>query len=116
MGDNRRYLYRNGKVEQLIEDHSIVGILVRDGEITAEDAKTHPARGTVSRFIGMEGVVYPDVKSIKISKGDRLPLQCWLTGMVSDEVIPSKNFALFQKSNYFSIRKAEQTEPVHRSE
>jgi PPM family protein phosphatase len=88
MGDSRAYLYRDSKLEQLSEDHSIVGIMVQDGEITAEEARTHPARGTVSRYVGMEGVVYPDVKSIKISNGDRL-LLCsdGLTGMVSDALI-----------------------------
>ena len=88
MGDSRAYLYRNRKLEQLTEDHSVVGIMVQDGEITAEEAKTHPARGTVSRYIGMEGVVYPDVKSMKIREGDKL-LLCsdGLWGMVSDEVI-----------------------------
>jgi serine/threonine protein phosphatase PrpC len=88
MGDSRAYLYRNRKLEQLTEDHSVVSIMVQDGEITAEEAKTHPARSTVLRYMGMEGVVYPDVKSIKISDDDRL-LLCsdGLWGMVSNEVI-----------------------------
>lgn len=101
MGDIRGHLYRDGKLEQLTEDHSIVGILLKDGEITSEEAKTHPARGIVSRYIGIEGTVYPDVKSIKVSKGDTL-LLCsdGLTGMASDEAISdilSKDGDLQQK-------------------
>jgi PPM family protein phosphatase len=88
MGDSRAYLYREGNLKQLTEDHSIVGMLLQDGEITPEEAKTHPARGIVSRYVGMEGTVYPDVKSLKISKGDRV-LLCsdGLTGMITDEAI-----------------------------
>ena len=88
MGDSRGYLYRDGKLEQLTEDHSIVGIMVQDGEITPEEAKTHPARSTISRYMGMEGVVYPDIRSMKVREGDRL-LLCsdGLWGMVSDEAI-----------------------------
>src|SRR5262245_15832665 len=90
MGDSRAYLYRDNNLKQLTSDHSIVGILVEDGEITAEEAKTHPSRGTVSRYVGIEGIVYPDVMSIKIKDGDQL-LLCsdGLTGMVSDEDIAS---------------------------
>lgn len=88
MGDSRAYLYRDRKLEQLTDDHSIVGILLKDEEITEEEARIHPARGIVSRYVGMEGMVYADVKSIRVSKGDVL-LLCsdGLTGMMEDEAI-----------------------------
>ena len=88
MGDSRVYLWRAGGLEQLTADHSIVGILLRDGEITPEQAETHPAKGSLSRYVGMGGDVYPDVRTITLKKGDRL-LLCsdGLTGMVPDSEI-----------------------------
>ncbi len=88
LGDSRAYLFRNGNLKQLTEDHSVVGILFRSGKITREETKTHSARGVLSRFVGMEEHAYSDIRVLTIKKGDRL-LLCTdgLTGMVTDEKI-----------------------------
>ncbi|MFC1603657.1 Stp1/IreP family PP2C-type Ser/Thr phosphatase [Planctomycetota bacterium] len=88
MGDSRVYLWRSSGLEQLTADHTLVGTLLRSGEITPRQAETHPARGHLTRFMGMGGEVYPDVKTIGLKKGDRL-LLCsdGLTGMISDSEI-----------------------------
>jgi protein phosphatase len=88
MGDSRAYLFRKGSLTQLTEDHSVVGILLRSEQITPEEAKTHPARSQLSRYVGIEGEVHPDARSMGLVKGDRLIL-CTdgLTGMVSDAEI-----------------------------
>lgn len=88
MGDSRAYLFRNKRLKHLTEDHSVVGILLRRGEITEEQARDHPAKQQISRYIGMEGEVYPDVCAVKLSTDDRF-LLCsdGLTGMVPDEAI-----------------------------
>lgn len=52
VGDSRAYLWRNGKLKPLTEDHSLVGELVRMGQITAEQADTHPQRHILVRAVG----------------------------------------------------------------
>lgn len=86
MGDSRIYLYRRGGLTQLTEDHSVVALLLKHGDITPEEARKHPARGQITRFVGMDGEVYPDVQTIRLQEGDRL-LLCTdgLTGLVPDE-------------------------------
>jgi len=88
MGDSRIYLYRQDNLKQLTEDHSVVAILLRHKDITPEEALGHPARGRLSRYVGMDEEVYPDVQTINLQVGDRF-LLCsdGLTGMVSDKLI-----------------------------
>ncbi|MBI3099513.1 MAG: serine/threonine-protein phosphatase [Planctomycetes bacterium] len=88
MGDSRLYLLRRKTLKRLTEDHSIVGILLRGKRITEAEARCHPARGKLSRYVGMEGLVYPDVRFTKLTMGDRF-LLCTdgLTEMVSEAAI-----------------------------
>ena len=74
MGDSRAYLFRAGILTPLTADHSIVALLLRNGEISAEEAKNHPARGCLTRFVGMDGEVYPETQALRLETGDRLLL------------------------------------------
>jgi protein phosphatase len=49
VGDSRAYLVRDGKLEQLTEDHSLVAVLVRSGRLSPEEAESHPQRSVVTR-------------------------------------------------------------------
>lgn len=86
MGDSRAYLFRNSVLQQLTLDHSLVGLLVKNGDITSQEAEDHPARGRLTRFVGMEAGVGPDVRTVEVQPGDRL-LLCTdgLWGMVPEE-------------------------------
>jgi len=88
MGDSRAYLIRDAQMKQLTDDHSVVGILERRHEISAQEAQIHIARGRLTRFVGMPMPALPDVLTVQIQKGDRI-LLCTdgLTGMVDDEAI-----------------------------
>jgi len=88
MGDSRAYLFRNGRLSLLTDDHSITGLMVREGLITPEEAEGHPARGMLSHYMGMEGEVYPEVREVFPESGDRL-LLCTdgLTGELADGLI-----------------------------
>jgi protein phosphatase len=85
VGDSRFYVLRDGELEQLTDDHSLVGELVRRGQISAEEAEDHPQRSIITRALGIEGEVTVDHFSWPVRDGDVF-LLCsdGLTGMVSD--------------------------------
>lgn len=68
MGDSRAYLHRGKEVSQLTQDHSVVSLLLRAGEITENEAMNHAARGQLTRFMGMKEEVYGDVKTVRLSE------------------------------------------------
>jgi protein phosphatase len=88
VGDSRAYRLRDGVLEQLTEDHSLVGGLVRMGSITPAEAETHPQRSVILRAVGVEEQVEVDVHDHEHAAGD-VYLLCsdGLTGMVRDEVV-----------------------------
>jgi protein phosphatase len=88
VGDSRAYLVRDGKLEQLTEDHSLVAELVRSGRLSPEEAEDHPQRSVVTRALGTDPDVDVDTFSIEAREGD-LFMICsdGLTSMVSDEGI-----------------------------
>jgi len=88
VGDSRAYLLRDGKVRLLTEDHTLVHRMVTEGEISQEEAETHPQRSVLTRAVGVDTVVDVDDDTVQILPGDRL-LLCTdgLTSMVSEEVI-----------------------------
>jgi protein phosphatase len=71
VGDSRIYLLRDGELEQLTEDHSLVQELVRQGQLTPEEAASHPMRNVVTRVIGVEGDVEVDWWERPADPGDR---------------------------------------------
>lgn len=70
VGDSRAYLYRDGILEQLTEDHSLVNEQVKSGLITAEEAKTHQFKNIITRSVGVTPEVEVDVVTKKLRPGD----------------------------------------------
>ncbi len=60
VGDSRAYLYQSGQLTQLTKDHNVVNLLLDQGEIQPEEAKTHPQRHMLTRAVGVERTVRPD--------------------------------------------------------
>ncbi len=70
VGDSRAYLFREQSLEQITEDHSLVNEQVKNGLITAEEAKTHQFKNIITRSVGVSTEVEPDVFTKKVKAGD----------------------------------------------
>ncbi len=87
VGDSRAYLLRDGELEMLTTDHTLVNSLIELGKITEDEAEHHPHRHLLTRVLGL-GPVDVDSFSIQLREGDRI-LLCsdGLTTMVTDFTI-----------------------------
>jgi protein phosphatase len=90
VGDSRAYRMRDGELEQLTKDHSLVAELERSGQITPEAAEHHPQRSIITRALGPEPDVEVDTYTLAGREGDAF-LLCsdGLTSMISDDEIGS---------------------------
>ena len=88
VGDSRAYVLRDGELTQISEDHNVAAEYVAMGQLSAEEATSHPQRHMLTRTLGLSRFVSIDEISIDLMPGDRL-LLCsdGLTEMVPDNVI-----------------------------
>ena len=70
VGDSRAYRWRDGSLEPLTDDHSLVGELVRQGKLTPEEAEEHPQRSIITRALGPEPDVQVDTRTWRARAGD----------------------------------------------
>lgn len=70
VGDSRAYLYREGKLIQITQDHSVVNEYIRLGIITPEAARSHSLRHVLSRGVGVSAVVLPETVEEPAQAGD----------------------------------------------
>jgi protein phosphatase len=95
-GDSRVYLFRSGRLRLLTRDHTLVQDLVERGELTGEDAETHPEAHIVTRAVGGDEAIEVDTVAIPLFPGDRL-LMCsdGLTRCVDDFTVAAQLAAGF---------------------
>jgi protein phosphatase len=88
VGDSRTYLFRDGALDQLTRDDSLVQALIERGAITASEARGHPSRSVVLAALDGTPLPEPEVRAVPARVGDRL-LLCsdGLSDAVEDEVI-----------------------------
>ena len=88
IGDSRGYLLRDGTLQQITHDHTLVQTLVDEGKLTPEAAASHPSRSLVMRALQSSIPADPDLAMLKAHVGDRY-LLCsdGLTDVVSDETL-----------------------------
>jgi serine/threonine protein phosphatase PrpC len=88
VGDSRAYRVRDGQLEQLTDDHSLVAELVRSGRLSPEEADVHPQRSVITRVLGTDPDVDVDTLSVDARPGDVFMLcSDGLTSMVDDRTI-----------------------------
>lgn len=103
VGDSRCYLVNEQGTKQITLDHSLVQVLVERGEITPEEARTHPKKNLITRALGVEDHVLSDMYRVRREEGSWL-LLCsdGLSNVIPDDVLHSE------------IMKAESTEECAR--
>jgi len=75
VGDSRAYLWRNGELRQLTEDHSVPGALLKQGKIEPDEVYTHPHRNVLYRCLGLKpGVEVDHNEPLELQPGDGLLL------------------------------------------
>jgi protein phosphatase len=96
VGDSRAYILNEQGIKQITKDHSLVQLMIDEGKITADEAKTHPDRNIITRAVGVVNFVDVDFEIVDFKTGDKL-LLCTdglcgsveaeeLFGIVSDDI------------------------------
>jgi PPM family protein phosphatase len=88
VGDSRAYLLRDGSLQQLSHDHSLVAELERAGRLTREEAAVHPQRSVITRALGAGPELDVDTSVVQLRDGD-VVLLCsdGLSGLIGDLAI-----------------------------
>jgi protein phosphatase len=88
VGDSRALIMRNGELEQITTDHSLVAEMVSRGEITSDEAQIHPYRNVITRALGLQREVEVDREQRELEAGDIVLIASdGLTGMVEPDDI-----------------------------
>jgi protein phosphatase len=74
VGDSRAYLFRNGRIDRLTEDHSLINDYIQQGLLKIEEANQHPLKHVITRALGSAVKVEVDIKSVPLREGDALLL------------------------------------------
>jgi PPM family protein phosphatase len=72
VGDSRTYLIRDGQMQRVSKDHSLVQRLVDVGQIQADDIYTHPHRNAILRSLGEQPQVQVDLFLVRLQSGDMI--------------------------------------------
>ncbi len=88
VGDSRAYLLHDGHLQQLTRDHSLMADMIEAGQLTEAEARVHPNRSVITRAIGSDPHMQPDIYELNVASGDRI-LLCsdGVCGMIDDQEI-----------------------------
>ncbi|MFN7974545.1 MAG: Stp1/IreP family PP2C-type Ser/Thr phosphatase [Acidobacteriota bacterium] len=90
VGDSRAYVLRRGKLAQVTRDQSLVGQMIYEGKMSAEDARAKLPKNVILQAVGKKDVLEPVLTALELRSGDRL-LLCsdGLSNLVRDDEIES---------------------------
>lgn len=114
VGDSRIYLVRDGQIQQLTDDHSLVATMVREGLLTSQEAETHPRRNVLQRSMGVAEDVEIDVRGpFELREGDTFILcSDGLHGVVKEpELLEIAALPIEQAADEFLKRALERGAP-----
>ncbi len=88
VGDSRLYLYRDNALQPITRDHSVVQELIEGGQITEEQARSHPRKHFITRALGVTAMEEGEYDELELEATDKL-LLCTdgLTNMVNNDAI-----------------------------
>jgi serine/threonine-protein kinase len=75
VGDSRLYLFQEGRLRRITNDHSYAGVQLKLGLVTVEEAKNSPNRSLLTRSVGQEPMIRIDYHRVLVNRGDRV-LMC----------------------------------------
>jgi protein phosphatase len=86
VGDSRAYRVRDGKIQQITKDHSLVGEQIRAGILSEDDARAHKLKNIITRSVGFQEEVDTDIDIRIVREGDKF-IMCsdGLSNMVGDD-------------------------------
>lgn len=105
VGDSRAYVMNTRKIEQVTEDHTFVNVLVSSGEITEEEALTHPRRNLITKAMGTEKIIQADVFRLRSRQYDYVVLA---TDGLTDTVRPDEIHHMMYSRKMTLQQKADQ--------
>jgi len=76
VGDTRAYIMNNKNIRQLTEDHSLIGRLLKMGQLTPEEAKNSPQKNLIYRALGTNPQVDVDIYEEQLKEGDTVLICC----------------------------------------
>ncbi len=85
VGDSRAYIIRNEELKQITDDHSLVNELLKNGDISIEEAMKHPQKNVITRAVGTNEDICIDINSFELKENDII-LFCsdGLTNMIEE--------------------------------
>ncbi len=105
VGDSRAYLYRQGTMRQLTEDHSLLNDFLKSHQLTDAEVEAFPHKNVIVRALGMRNEVQVDLIRQDLEEGDVLLLCCdGLSGMV-----PAERMAEIVRSARGDLKRANQS-------
>ncbi len=87
IGDSSGFVIKDNKIHKITQDHTLVNLLVKTGELTIEEAKNHPKKNVLMKALGANEIVELDIFDVDTNLQAILLCSDGLTNMLSFEQI-----------------------------